>query len=175
MSSIDPHKPLRQNIRMLGDILGTVISSLEGKPTLDKVAEIRKLSQDARTGDAGARVQLIEVIRNLDNKNLMRIAKAFNQFLNLVNIAEQQHRIRRRLSYKRRAESHPQKGSLEELLPRLLEAGVEKKQIIRHLMETRIDFVLTAHPTETQRRTMIQKYNAVAGILGNLDRDDLAA
>lgn len=174
MSSIDPHKPLRQNIRMLGDILGTVISSLEGKPTLDKVAEIRKLSQDARTGDAGAKNQLIEVIRNLDNKNLMLIAKAFNQFLNLVNIAEQQHRIRRRLSYKRRAESHPQKGSLEELLPRLLKAGVEKKQIIRHLMETSIDFVLTAHPTETQRRTMIQKYNAIAEILGNLDRDDLA-
>ena len=84
----------------------------------DKVAELRQISNDARTGDAGARNQLIEVIRNLDNKNLMLIAKAFNQFWNLVNIAEQQHRIRRRLSYKRRAESHPQKGSVEELRPR---------------------------------------------------------
>ncbi len=173
MSIVDPHKPLRQNIRMLGNILGTVISSLEGKPILDKVTEIRELSQDARTGDREARNQLIGVIQNLDNKNLMLIAKAFNQFLNLANIAEQQHRVRRRLSYKRLTEPHPQKGSLEELLPRLLEAGIEKKRIIRYLMDTNIDFVLTAHPTETQRRTMIQKYNAIAEKLCNLDREDL--
>lgn len=169
MSSADPHKPLRQNIRMLGDILGTVISTLEGEAILDKVAEIRELSQQARANDKEARKELIEVIKNLDDKELMLIAKAFNQFLNLTNIAEQQHRIRRRLSYKREAEPHPQKGSLEELIPRLLDAGIDKKDIIRHLMDTNIEFVLTAHPTETQRRTMIKKYNKIADTLGRMD------
>ncbi len=173
MNDHDSHKPLRQNIRMLGDILGDVITSLEGKPVLDMVARIRELSQQARTGDTRARRQLIATIQRLDNRTLMLMAKAFNQFLNLANIAEQQHRVRRRREYRRFSDPQPQVGSLEELLPRLREAGVSKDDIVSHLLATSIDFVLTAHPTETQRRTMIQKYNEVADILGRLDRADL--
>lgn len=173
MIAADPHKPLRQNIRMLGDILGTVISSLEGQPILEKVADIRELSQNARDGNEEARRDLVAVVQGLDNKSLRLVAKAFNQFLNLANIAEQHHRVRRRRSYQRMAEPHPQKGSLDECLPRMIAKGIDKDRILRHLLGTEIDFVLTAHPTETQRRTMIQKYNAIAGLLGQLDREDL--
>ena len=175
MKTSDPHKPLRQNIRMLGNVLGGVISSLEGQEILDKVAEIRELSQEARSGDEKARKQLVATVSKLDNKSLRLIAKAFGQFLNAANIAEQHHRVRRRRAYRHMTEPRPQKGSLEELVPRLLAEGVNKDRIIRHLLNTNIDFVLTAHPTETQRRTMIQKYNAIADLLAELDRPDLTA
>ncbi len=173
MNSPDPHKPLRQNIRMLGNILGDVITGLEGKPVLDKVAQIRALSQKARTGDTEARAQLVDVVSNLDNRALRLIAKSFNQFMNLSNIAEQHHRVRRRRAYRRLSDPRPQAGSLEELVPRLMVEGISKQQIFDHLQGLNIDFVLTAHPTETQRRTMIQKYDAIAEHLGQLDRDDL--
>lgn len=173
MTPADPHKPLRQNIRMLGDILGAVIESLESKPVLRKVAEIRELSQKARTGDNEAKQRLLTTIKKLDNQSLRLMAKAFNQFLNLANIAEQHHRVRRRRSYQREAEPHPQAGSLEELLPRLLDAGLGRSHILEQLKRGRIDFVLTAHPTETQRRTMIQKYNGIAEVLGRLDSESL--
>lgn len=173
MRQSDPHKPLRQNIRMLGDILGDVITALEGNALLKKVAEIRNVAQKARSGNSSARKKVISVIKSLDNKEMMLVTKAFNQFMNLANIAEQYHRVRRRRSYRRLSEPHPQKGSLEELVPRLLQAGKSKKEIYEHIVNTNIDFVLTAHPTETQRRTMIQKYTAIADSLGKLDRDDL--
>lgn len=173
MTTTDPHKPLRQNIRMLGDILGTVITSQEGSVTLRQVQKIRELSQSARNGNKNDRKKLIGIIQRLNNQELLVIAKAFNHFLNLANIAEQHHRIRRSLSYKRLAEPHPQKGSLEELIPRLLAKGGSRKKIIQNLLITQIDFVLTAHPTETQRRTLMRKYQEVADILGQLDRTDL--
>jgi len=158
---------------MLGDLLGEAIVSQEGQTVLDVVAEIRDTSQLSRGGDRGARDRLPGLIGQLDNHHLRLVAKAFGQFLNLANIAEQHHRVRRRRDYRRNDRPTPQKGSLEELLPRLLSNGIEKKQIIDRLMQTSIDFVLTAHPTETQRRTMIQKYNRVAELLGKLDREDL--
>ena len=173
MSTTDPHKPLRQNIRMLGDMLGDAIVALEGQSVLDMVAEIREMSQLARSGDASARKRLVDLIGQLDDRNLMLMAKAFGQFLNLANIAEQHHRVRRRRDYRRHDNPRPQNGSLEELLPRLLDMGIDKEQIVDRLMHSRIDFVLTAHPTESQRRTMIQKYDRVAALLGTLDREDL--
>lgn len=173
MSVQDSHKPLRQNIRMLGDILGEVIVALEGQDVLDRVAEIREISQQARSGDDQARNRLTALIEQLDNRHLMLMAKAFGQFLNLANIAEQQHRVRRRREYRKYDNPTPQDGSLEELLPRLLDKGIDRQHIIDRVLHTSIDFVLTAHPTETQRRTMIQKYDRVAELLGELDRADL--
>ncbi len=173
MNRPDPHKPLRQNIRMLGNILGDVITALEGEAVLELVARIRDVSQQFRGGDKSARDSLIDLIGKLDDRHLMLMAKAFGHFLNLANIAEQHHRVRRRREYRRHNDQRPQKGSLEELFPRLLASGVDKQRIIERLLETKIDFVLTAHPTEIQRRTMIQKYSQIEQLLGELDREDL--
>lgn len=173
MNQTDLHQPLRQDIRLLGDILGDVIVAREGEPVLNDVARIRELSQQARTGDQQATDALISAISSLDNNSLRLMAKAFNQFLNLANIAEQHHRIRRRKSYQRSSASGPQRGSLDELLPRLQIEGVDAEQVVDKLLKLKIDFVLTAHPTETQRRTFIQKYNAIANGLDTLDRPDL--
>jgi len=173
MNQTDPHQPLRRDMRMLGDLLGDVISSREGESVLAKVAEIRELSQKSRAGDDFSQGKLIKAVAALDNNSLKLMAKAFNQFLNLANIAEQHHRIRRRKSYQRRSESGPQRGSIEELLPRLQAQGIDTDNVVDQLLKLKIDFVLTSHPTETQRRTFIQKYNQIADGLEFLDHTDL--
>ncbi len=174
-TQVDPHLPLRQNIRMLGDMLGEAIVVSEGENVLTLVAQLRSMSQESRSGDRGARQQLVAAIASIDDQQLLVMAKAFGQFLTMANIAEQHHRIRRRRDYRREAQSTPQQGSLEELLPRLRERGIDAHRVVQHLLTSTVDFVLTAHPTETQRRTMIQKHDRIAELLGTLDRPDLTA
>src|SRR5690606_18087083 len=96
----------------------------------------------------------------------------FSQFLNLANIAEQHHRIRRR-----HVDEEPpfETRVLAELLQRLVTAGHAPAQLARQLGRLDIELVLTAHPTEVARRTLIRKYDAITGLLAALDHGDLSA
>lgn len=168
----DPHEPLRRNVRLLGDILGATIREQEGQWVLDKIEAIRRLSKNARKGSATDRELLIATLSSMPADELVLIARAFSHYLNLANIAEQHHRVRRRRDYQRQSSPHPQPGSIDELLPRLLEKGVTVKQIARSLADLQIEFVLTAHPTEVSRRTLMRKFDAIAHVLEALDHDD---
>jgi phosphoenolpyruvate carboxylase len=101
------------------------------------------------------------------------VARAFAHFLHLANIAEQHHRIRRRRAYQRDPTAAPQRGSCEEAFARLLADGVGPEVLQRALGSLQIELVLTAHPTEIARRTLVQKYNRIAESLAVRDRDDL--
>ena len=86
---------LRSNINMLGRFLGETINDAQGADILELIENIRKLSRDSRAGDDSARQQLLTTLANISTDNIIPVARAFSQFLNLTNIAEQYQTISR--------------------------------------------------------------------------------
>lgn len=87
------YSAMRSNVSMLGKLLGDTIKEALGEDILDKVETIRKLSKSSRAGNEAHRQQLLSTLQNLSNNELLPVARAFNQFLNLTNVAEQYHSI----------------------------------------------------------------------------------
>ncbi|MEE8042838.1 MAG: phosphoenolpyruvate carboxylase, partial [Pseudomonadales bacterium] len=156
ITELDPR--LRDNVRLLGDLLGEVILEDRGPAFFDTIERIRALAKAWRAGDADALTQMQEIVSRLREPELVHLARAFHQFLNLSNIAEQFHRIR---------VSAPPRESIERTLA-TLDSGAQAERLIS---EIDIELVLTAHPTEVMRRTLIQKYDAVASTLAKLERE----
>ncbi|UUY06476.1 phosphoenolpyruvate carboxylase [Pseudomonas sp. J452] len=170
MAKIDAR--LREEVHLLGDLLGDTIGNQRGAAFVDKVELIRQGAKAARKGSAAGEQQLRATLDGLSDDELLPVARAFNQFLNLANIAEQYHRIRRRGPN----EPEPfENRVLDELLQRLQGAGHKSEQLARQIGRLDIELVLTAHPTEVARRTLIQKYDAIAAQLAALDHTDLLA
>ena len=96
---------------------------------------------------------------------VLPVARAFSQFLNLANIAEQHHRIRRRRAYQQAPDLPPQRGSCDETFGRLIAAGLSPAALRDAVCSLQIELVLTAHPTEVVRRTLLQKYDRIAAAL----------
>ncbi|MBW3581744.1 MAG: phosphoenolpyruvate carboxylase [Euryarchaeota archaeon] len=169
----DPHAPLRDNVRLLGDVLGRTLREQEGAALYELVEAVRKAAKEART-TGGPSEALLARLMSLDTDDAVAVARAFAQFLTLANIAEQHHRVRRRREH-RRAGSPPQRASLPEAFARLLEAGVAPEALHRAAVSMRLELVLTAHPTEMTRRTLVRKHQRVARLLAELDHVDLVA
>src|SRR4029079_5568746 len=107
----DPHERLRDDVRLLGGILGETLRLREGTPLFEIVERVRALSQSGRGGTDRDLDALVELLRGLPVESAVPIARAFSHFLTLANIAEQHHRVRRRRSYLRDPEAAPQRGS----------------------------------------------------------------
>ena len=165
--------PLRNNIRQLGRLLGEVLREQGGDELFWTVESIRTLSKDARAGQASARSALEQRLAELDDALIMPVARAFSHFLNLANIAEQHHRIRRSREYRRATDSKPQRGSLDAAFPELVKK-IYPERLYEAVCNLRIGLVLTAHPTEVMRRTLLQKHYRIAKLLDQQDRPDLA-
>ncbi len=172
-SASDPHAPLRDDVRLLGSLLGDTLREQEGQAFFDKVEHIRRLGKQARDGDTDARNELTRVLSGLADDELLPVSRAFTQFLNLANIAEQYHRVRRRRAHQRRSDEPPQQGSVRELFARLSQKNIAASTLLDAVAELDIELVLTAHPTEVSRRTLIQKYDDIADSLERLDHSDL--
>ncbi|MEX5539355.1 phosphoenolpyruvate carboxylase [Pseudomonas poae] len=165
MSDIDAR--LREDVHLLGELLGNTIREQYGDAFLDKIEQIRK---GAKADRRGAGDELSSRLNQLQEDELLPVARAFNQFLNLANIAEQYQLIHRR------DESQPapfESRVLPELLARLQAEGHSDESLARQLGRLEIELVLTAHPTEVARRTLIQKYDAIAAQLALQDHRDL--
>ena len=167
----DIHAPLRDDVRRLGEILGDNIRDQMGEAIYDKVETIRSLAKSGRR--SGDWQPLLAIMNSLQEAELVPVARAFAHFLNYANIAEQHHRVRRRRAYEMDEAAAPQPGTLAELMPRLIAAGVAPDQIHKTLLDMRIELVLTAHPTEITRRTLLRKHNDIDELLESLDRPDL--
>jgi phosphoenolpyruvate carboxylase len=170
MADIDAR--LREDVHLLGELLGNTIRDQRGPEFLDKIERIRKGAKAGRKGSAEGAEQLSSSVDGLGEDELLPVARAFNQFLNLANIAEQYQLIRRR------DDSQPQPFEsrvLPELLERLKTSGQSSESLARQLGKLEIELVLTAHPTEVARRTLIQKYDAIAAQLAALDHRDLSS
>jgi len=169
----DEQAPLREDIRLLGDLLGETLKNQVGERLYDLVEEIRSLSKAARQEEnREAETQLRELIRSLDDEETLVLARAFGHFLNLANIAENYHMMRSHRNYAADAMSD-QHNLLEELLPALLEQGLDQESIAQTFSNMEIELVLTAHPTEVKRRTLIQKNGRVYDLLAQRDRQNL--
>ncbi|KPC26469.1 Phosphoenolpyruvate carboxylase [Pseudomonas syringae pv. cilantro] len=168
MADIDVR--LREDVHLLGELLGNTIREQRGADFLDKIERIRKGAKAGRRGSAEGAEQLSSSVDSLGDDELLPVARAFNQFLNLANIAEQYQLMHRR------DDSQPlpfESRVLPELLDRLKAEGHAPDALARQLSELQIELVLTAHPTEVARRTLIQKYDAIAAQLAALDHRDL--
>ena len=145
-------QPLRDDIHLLGDILGDVLRAQEGDALYEMVERVRALSKNDFP-------RLTELLGSLSTAEALPVARSFAHFLNLANIAEQHHRVRRRRPN--------QPGSVEEAFARLKCDGLYDA-----VMNLRIELVLTAHPTEVMRRTLLQKQRRINDLLTAHDRGE---
>ena len=178
MHGNDPHQPLRDDVRLLGGLLGETLRGQEGEALFERVERVRAFAKRTRrSGMDETRAERFAALAGelgaMPVASAVPIARAFSHFLNLANVAEQHHRVRRRRDYLRDPDARPQPGSIEETLPRLVAAGVAPDALHDAVCALRIGLVITAHPTEIMRRTVQHKYNVIAGALADLDRPDL--
>jgi phosphoenolpyruvate carboxylase len=166
----DPHAALRDDIRRLGELLGQVITEQQGPDLLATVEHVRALSKADRASDAQTTTGLRSLLRGVGVEQAVPLARAFSLFLSLSNIAEQHHRIRRRSEHRRQSETDAQHGSFTDCLQRLLAAGVTAESIQQRFATIQVEMVLTAHPTEINRRTNLRRYQAIAELLLARDR-----
>jgi len=166
---VDMYASLRSNVGTLGQILGDTIRTDLDDSFLDKIEQIRHLSKSSRQGDDAAREEMLTLLSSLSDDELVPFAKAFNQFLNLANIAEQFHTISRNCD-----ELVCVPDPVEQLLGRMLGGNIDQEKMLECLNNLDIDLVLTAHPTEISRRTLIQKYSAVVDSLTTLENPQLS-
>ena len=157
-------QPLIDDIRLLGRILGDVIREQEGKETYELVEKVRTLSVAfRRDADHAADRALKQLLKGLSAAETVRVIRAFTYFSHLANLAEDRHQIRRRTEDERAGESAD--GSLETALARIRKAGVSSAAVVESLAHSYVSPVLTAHPTEVQRKSILDAERAIAQLL----------
>ena len=170
--SRDNERPLVEDIRLLGRILGDVIREQEGEPAFDLIEQIRKLSVAfRRDADHEADRALKKLLKGLSGDQTVSVIRAFTYFSHLANLAEDRHHIRRRAIHERAGDT--QEGSIDVALARLRWAGISTKTIAQTLATSFVSPVLTAHPTEVQRKSILDAERDIAQLLSA--RDDIRA
>jgi phosphoenolpyruvate carboxylase len=157
--------PLRRDVRLLGDLLGRILVEQDGQELLDDVERVRALARAARAG--APHEDLTAAVGELPLERQAGVLRAFATYFQLANVAEQQHRIRRRRMY-----AHE-----ERVLSQSLAASFAQLDgVPHHEIEQRADLrlVLTAHPTEAARRTVLTAHMRMASLLAELDDPLLA-
>lgn len=169
----DPFSFLKRDVRLLTTLLGDVIREQEGQRFFRKVEEIRGLSKQIREGGGPEAVgRLRAVIGRLRLNGAYKVARAFTIYFQLVNIAEEAQRVRRVRAY----DAEPsllQEMSLRKLFHDLKQEGLSASRVRRFLSQMEIGLVLTAHPTEVKRRTVLRHLLAIASGLSALNRSDV--
>ena len=164
----EKNKPLVDDIRLLGRILGDVIREQEGKEAFELVERVRQLSVAYRLkADASAGRVLDRLLKNLSVDQTVSVIRAFSYFSHLANIAEDRHHVRRRRVHERAG--HLQEGSLAMSFERLHRAGHRASDIAGMLQHAHVSPVLTAHPTEVQRKSILDAERAIADLVGQRD------
>lgn len=164
---------LRDDVKLLGNILGSVIRSQSGELVYESIETVRRLSKLGRKQGDSQLSAIQSHLAKLSDQDSCQVARGFEHFLTLANIAEQVHRVRRRREYQSDKNTKPQRGSIEAVMLDLSSDGFTSEEIFRTLSDIKVDLVLTAHPTEVVRRTLIKKHNNIAKIL--LDRGERQA
>jgi phosphoenolpyruvate carboxylase len=165
----DKDAPLKEDIRLLGRLLGDVLRSQEGDAVFEVVETVRQTAvrfrreDDPQSGD-----DLNKMLKKLTREQTISVVRAFSYFSHLANIAEDQHRNRRRRAHQM-AGSAPQQGSISFALARLDNAGVTGATVREFFQEALISPVLTAHPTEVQRKSTLDAEHDIARLLAQRD------
>ena len=166
--SRDNERPLVEDIRLLGRILGDVIREQEGVAAYELIEQVRKLSVAfRRDADQEADKALKKLLKGLSGDQTVSVIRAFTYFSHLANLAEDRHHIRRRTIHERAGDT--QEGSVEVALARLRWAGIAPKTIANTLARSFVSPVLTAHPTEVQRKSILDAERGIAQLLTGRD------
>ena len=176
--------PLRRDVRSLGAILGEVLVEQSGQDLFESVEELRRLLIEHREtvrrhpeeASASALMQKAQqIVRTMDLPRAYRVTKAFATYFELTNLAETNHRKRRRRAGKLDREHAPLPGSFRGTLLRMKETGISAENAAAALSQIAITPVFTAHPTEVARQTVLLKRRRIAQQLERLDRLPLTA
>ena len=176
--------PLRRDVRSLGAILGQVLVEQSGQDLFESVEELRRLLIEHRETvrrspeQASSPVLMLkaqEIVSRMDLSRAYQVTKAFATYFELTNLAETNHRKRRRRAGKLDREHPPLSGSFRGTLLRMKEAGISAENAATALSQITITPVFTAHPTEVARQTVLLKRRRIAQQLERLDRLPLTA
>ena len=166
-------KLLRENVRYLGNILGKVLKDQEGDKFFRLVEKVRKLSKANKTNlnSKHSYRKIIRTIKNLNSKNTFKLTRAFTHFMNLINLAESIDASRSVNEYENNNKKINKTNLfIEEIFEELFNnKKISDTKIYNHAKNLNIGIVLTEHPTEVKRRTLIQKYHKIIEILEERD------
>ncbi|KAB2924320.1 MAG: phosphoenolpyruvate carboxylase, partial [Dechloromonas sp.] len=163
-------EPLRNDIRLLGRLLGDTVREQEGDAVYELVERVRQTAVSfARNGDPAARAELAALLDPLPRDTTQAVVRAFSYFLQLANIAEDEHHIRRRRAHDL-VGSPPREGSLIHALDQLAASDVSPEAVADFFAHALVAPVLTAHPTEVQRQSLIRNHRDVARLLEQRER-----
>lgn len=161
---------LREDIRFLGRILGDTIREQEGQSTFDLVERIRHTALNFhRDGNDHARLDLESITHSLDSAQSIVIIRAFGYFSRLANIAEDQHHVRRTRTHAR-AGAPPREGSISSTVKKITARHVTPAEMRAFLAGAQCSPVLTAHPTEIRRQSLINREMRISELLDERDR-----
>ncbi len=164
----DNERPLVEDIRLLGRILGDVIREQDGVAAFELIEQVRRLSVAfRRDADQQADAALKTLLKDLSGDQTVSVIRAFTYFSHLANLAEDRHHIRRRAVHERAGDT--QEGSIDVALSRLRWAGIAPKTIAATLARSFVSPVLTAHPTEVQRKSILDAERGIAQLLAARD------
>lgn len=164
-------EPLREDIRLLGGILGEVVAEHSGTDVFDLVESARVAAFGVRRNEID-RSELADMFVDLDVTTAVPVIRAFSHFALLANLAEDIHRERRRAIHVR-AGDPPQKSSLAATYRQLADAGLGDEEVGRALADANVVPVITAHPTETRRRTVFEAQNRITELMRFRGRTEL--
>jgi len=165
-------QPLIDDIRLLGRLLGDVIRQQEGEATYALIEQIRQLSVAfRRDADHEADKALSKLLKSLSGDKTVSVVRAFTYFSHLSNLAEDRHHIRRGAMHERQGDLH--EGDIDLTLQRLASGGITPEAISQMLTHSFVSPVLTAHPTEVQRKSILDAERAIGRLLAA--RDDILA
>ncbi|RFB79410.1 phosphoenolpyruvate carboxylase [Methylovirgula sp. 4M-Z18] len=169
-SETDKDSPLKEDIRLLGRMLGDTVREQEGEDIFNLVEQIRTLSvRFHRANDTQAKEELEAILDRLTSAQTVQITRAFSYFSHLANIAEDQHHIRRTRAHDLQG-SAPRDGTLAKGLHRADEAGISAATLRDFFNNALVSPVLTAHPTEVRRKSTLTREQAVADLLDHRER-----
>lgn len=162
-------RTLSDDVYLLAGLLGDVIQSLAGADAFELEEEVRALAKEMRAGDAGASFRLESVIHEADTADLRILIRAFTNYFQLINLSEDNERIRRLQRREHAEPDQPRRGSIREAVIGLARRGVDAATMSNLLAGAQVRMVLTAHPTEARRRTVIDKLARIFSVIRNLD------
>ncbi|MEM9800145.1 MAG: phosphoenolpyruvate carboxylase [Planctomycetota bacterium] len=155
--------PLRRDVGWLGQLLGRLLDELGPEGLFEIVETSRRLARRRRRGEPAAEERLVRLLEALEPDLAHEVVRSFSAYFGLVNTAERVHRIRRRVD--RLMEGDPQPGGVRDVLQSLAERSVPADEVERALEELLVEPVMTAHPTEAARRTILRKEQRIARVL----------
>lgn len=166
----DSSLPLRRDVKLLGNILGEILINHGGSELFDKVEKIRNMCKTLRTQfDETIYRELRGEIASLSSPMRKQVIRAFSMYFHLINAAEQNHRIRRRRQYHLQDDTIVQPASIESAILSLKENNIQEHTIQSVLNTLSLELVITAHPTEATKRSILEIQQRIAVILKSLD------